>query len=763
MVFFSTAVNAQNSKSLESPRKTIIYFDLPSQMLQTGLIEFAIQSNFTVIVESDIVEGFRSQTLVGPHDPIEALTILLTKTPFTFIFQEATKSIVIKPAIAIDTDTNDQPPLLHIPNNEPEEIVVTGVQYPFLYNTISNSQIYGNTSLFNTARFISVLPTALISDQAPNDLTDLLKMSSSITPGDGMAESNDDFYLRGFPRYGIYMDGVRQSSNTGIKQFPVNMERVEILKGPSTLFYGQAEPGGIVNVVRKKPQSTPHQIFTLAKGTDNKEQASIDLTGELFSTTLKQSQYRLIMADETQDTYSDLKNLSRQLFAPSLSITMEKNTSIDIAYNYQQNRQTREQGTIIVVPLGQTVDIVAVKEPAHQAQPDFKTKHHQINIGLQHYFESGWSLKSNLAGLQEQRYGIRTTRNTLLTSNLLSDGDDLDPTQVFITLDGISFPIPIGTRIKQDGKQDIPVATIRSIYDENSEEKMQYLKTLLDGSVNLVGITHDLSMGVDWYRQNIAEEFALEHRSDIISLTQIKNVSANANEIIEGVFNTNKTIGELTTREHTLRYNDYGAFLLDSIELNDYWRSSIGGRYTQTTGEYQKANSAQQEELTAYNAFSAELGLRYEPIEELAFYANYSEGLKANYQVDDLGTTLTTPETSYQYELGAKALLFNGALVSTIATYQINKENVVAIEFIDGVRKAVIGGEQSTTGIDIDFTYQMTQNINLLGSFSIITPEIRSGEYAENTPALASKHVASTFFSYRFRNNWAEGLGLHVG
>jgi iron complex outermembrane recepter protein len=755
--------NAQVSKSLESPRKEIIYFDLPTQTLQTGLIEFAMQSNFTIIVENDILKGFRSLPLVGPHDPIEGLTILLADAPLSFEYQANTKSIIIVPAKPTETPQGDEPPTIPTLVYEPDEIVVTGVQYPFRYNTISNSQIYGTSSVFNTARFISVLPSTLVSDQAPTDLADLLKLSSGITPGDGVADSNDDFYVRGFPRYGIYLDGARLSADTGIKQMPANIERVEILKGPSTLFYGQAEPGGIVNVVRKKPLSKAHQKLTLAGGTDNRQLESLDLTGKMFTNTDTQGLYRLVMANEKQDIDRDLRDVSRQLIAPSFNLTFEKNTLIDIAYNYQKNQQTREQGTIIVVPLGGSVDIVAVDEPAHQARPDFYAKHHQLDIGLQHYFASSWFLKSTLTGMQEQRYGIRATRNALLTGNLLPDGNALDPALTFVILDGIAIPIPFGTSVIGNANQNNSLATIRSIFDEEGEEKSLYFKTLLDGSFEVMTLSNNFSMGVDWYRQHLAEKFVLEHRSDIYSLTQVGNTGDSAKQIIEGVFKQGAALGKLTAREQALQYDDYGIFFLDSIELNNYWKTSFGGRYTQTSGQYQTANSLLFEELTSYNKFSSEFGLRYEPIEALALYFNYSEGLKSNYQIDDIGTKLSAPETSHQYELGAKMLLLDGTLVSTIAAYKINKENVVNVQFIDGFRNAIIGGEQRTAGVDMDFTYQITTNINLLGSFSRISPEISTGEYAGNIPALASKQVASAFFSYRFNKGWAKDLSLTMG
>lgn len=223
-------------------------FDIPEQALASSLIDFALQADITIVADNELLRGLRATAINGPQELGTALTKLVSGTALSYQYIKETNTYVIerKPA-ATEYPTKT--------NTTIEEVLVTGTRYPFRYNTITQTQQQSSNAYFDSARVLNVIPQSLIQDQQAADLGDVLKFSSAITAGDGLSDSNDDMFIRGFQRHAIYMDGYRLSDSTGIKILPANIERIEILKGPSTLHYGQAEAGGIVNVVRKKPQS----------------------------------------------------------------------------------------------------------------------------------------------------------------------------------------------------------------------------------------------------------------------------------------------------------------------------------------------------------------------------------------------------------------------------------------------------------------------------------------------------------------------------
>ncbi len=752
---------AQVFKELESPRKQIIYFDLPSQTLKNGLIEFAIQSKLNIVVASELVDGFRSKPIIGPHTPERALELLISKAPLTFTVIEDSQAIVIQSAshmAATHPDNTRQ--RNQAQGDKLQEIITNGTHFPFRYNTVSNSQIYGNTAAFSSARFINSLPNTLVNDQVPDELTDLLKLSSGITPSDGLADTNDDFYIRGFPRYGVYVDGFLLSSDTGTKLSMANVERIEVLKGPSTLFYGQAEPGGIVNVIRKKPKRQSKKKLTLSSGSHNEKQAHLDFTGPLTSPT-SSLLYRLIISQKKQDSFRDLNDIEVDLLAPSLTWEASQKTTLALSYEQQRSKQTREQGAVILAPLREGVDIVSIDGPAHKARPNFLAHKELATAELLHHFDSNWALQASFFQSSELRKGIRGNRDALYTSNFLLDKEDLDPSGITV-VGGIVLG---GNTDVTKRAQWLPVATIRSLFDERGNERTKALRIIVNGDY-LIGSTHnELSTGLTWGKKNQLDEYWLEQRSDIrsLSLAETDLEGSDIQEAVDAVFDETPNIGKLTKKQQSLNHTDYGVFLLNNTQLNDSWRLSLGGRYTRANGQRIITNESTQSTLKTYRQLSSELGVHYQPTEAAALYFNYSEGFKANYQADDLNTLVNKPELSQQVELGLKTLLFEDSLAGTLALFKIDKTNVVDIRFVEGVRVASLHGRQSSTGIDMDLSYQHSNNLNVIAALSFINPVIETGDNSGNMPELASKKTASGFLNYSFPKGWAKGLSVNIG
>ena len=210
-------------------------------------------------------------------------------------------------------------------------------------------------------------------------------------------------------------------------------------------------------------------------------------------------------------------------------------------------------------------------------------------------------------------------------------------------------------------------------------------------------------------------------------------------------------------------YSDYGLYAQNTIEWHHSWLSSLGARYTLTEGERNDVTAGNNQNLTTFEELSADLGLVYKPADPLSVYLNYSEGMQANYQLDDIGTTIDKPELSEQVELGLKFFGFDKRLISSLASYHIQKENIVSINFIDGLRQASVDAEQTSLGLDWDFSFQYNRSLDIIGALSISKPEITTGPNKGKTPALASQKVASLFANYRFSLKNNADLRLNVG
>ncbi|MES2672930.1 MAG: TonB-dependent receptor [Pseudomonadota bacterium] len=730
-----------------------INFDLPGQPLQSSLIEFALQANVTIIADNDLIQDYRSNPVAGPRATDAALSDLLASAPLAFQYQANTGSYIIYKKVA---DVKIKPNATEDSSQAIEEIVVTGLSYPFRYHTLTNTQSQGGLNYFDSSRFINAIPQTLIKDQQPADLGDLLKYASGITPGDGISDTNDDVYIRGFERHAMYLDGFRLSESTGIKILPVNIERIEILKGPSTLLYGQGEPGGIVNVVRKKPQDTSFVRGELGAGSFGRQYINVDINGQLPTTA--DVSFRLIMAGDEKDTAGEINNIHKELIAPSLTWKLGSDTTLDVGYEFQFDKQIFNRNIVVLRPFGENFNGATLAQVAQQARPEFSSEFNLYNIELNHYFTPDWRIRGKYFWQKEDRIGIRTTRESLLQTDILLNHSELGNDFYALSMAG---QVMIPAIIKPQYPESLySLGKIRSLYDEEGEETANNASLDVAGSFTTGNVTHRLTLGSDWHRQDVYKKYNVEARDLFPSrVWQESEFVEDFENILTTIVNSSKTLGKLEQKELRLVYDDYGFYIQDSIELNEQWIASAGTRYTITTGEHSNITDWVFTELPRHKNFSAQLGLVFKPSDSHSLFANYSEGMRANYHIDDLGSKIANPELSDQIEVGVKSQLFEGRFISSLAFFNIDKQNIVDLTIVEGYQTLVAAHAENIRGMDFDFTWQASPTLNIVGALALLDPQITSGENKGEKPALVANETASIFAHYMVTKNFEVNAG----
>jgi iron complex outermembrane receptor protein len=297
IALFIFVISVPQVSGEEKPHEKVSYFDLPGQALQISLVEFGLQARVTIVADNELLRGQRSSPVIGPLSVEAALRSLLSTTQLAYRYDPTNKIYIIEKSVVVEPVENSITPEEITPELPAvEELLVKSIRLPFRYQTITNSQMLGDVPYFDSSRFINTLPDVLIDDLHPKEMGELLKYASSVTLGHGLGDSNDDFYIRGFRRHALYVDGYRSSDLTGLKLIPANIERVEILKGPSTLLYGQAEPGGIVNAVRKKPRDERFINTELGVGSYGRQYLSVDANSPVIDDALDM---RVVVFNET--------------------------------------------------------------------------------------------------------------------------------------------------------------------------------------------------------------------------------------------------------------------------------------------------------------------------------------------------------------------------------------------------------------------------------------------------------------------------------
>ncbi|MBU2987318.1 TonB-dependent receptor [Saccharophagus degradans] len=722
------------------------YFDLPGQPLQTGLIEFALQANVTVIAEQGLIAQYRSGPVVGPSTIDNALRLLLAEAPLQFEYIESAAAYVIRP-VAAQQGAGVEPIEIVIPSID--EILVVGSQYPFRYNTITNTQLHGAVPYFDSSRFLNVIPQSLIRDQQPQSLEYVLKFASAITPGDGISDSNDDVYLRGFQRHAMYLDGFRLGDSSGVRLLPAGIERVEILKGPSTIHYGQAEPGGIVNVIRKKPKAETFSQVQLIAGDMGRLGVSVDVNRPLLNT--KKANYRVIFVDDQQQESGDILNIHRQLLSSSIAWQPSANTTVDVGFEYQKASQEWDRSFEVFTEFGNIFPHRSMADVAKQARPGFTAHFNLFSAEVNHYFNPNWQLQLKANLLQEYRYGIRTTTDSYLDDRVLLNTEGLGPDFALFIL-GSQTVLPLIVE-QHDGLWHYGLGPIRSIYDQDDEELDSGFSAKLEGSFDTANLEHNLSLGVDWHTQNIAKRYVVERRD--IALGQRWDAfefEAAFAELAQTLFIEDRPLGELEEYAKELDYSDFGAFVQDSVALTDEWLVSAGARYIVTQADVNDITLNTATQLKTFKHLSTQAGVVYKPNHDHSIFANYSEALRANYILDDIGSQITEPELSNQYEVGLKSYWLGGDVQTSVAAYHINKWNVVDVQVVEGYRTALNGATYEVQGIDFDLSAQVSPKLNVLLAASVIDPSITDGSNTGNLPKMAAEQTSSVFTHYQLNS-----------
>ena len=389
--------------------ESVSFFDLPEQPLNQGLIELALQANTTIIAPSKLLVNYRTTPIVGEFTHAGALALLIAKAPLQFRYFNDTHTFLIEPKATAPSPQSaparqDHAGLASAPSID--ETLVVGSRYPYRYPTLVNTQLRNGLSLFDSSRFHSVLPRELINDQNPSDLSELLRFTSGITPCDGLADSNDDFYLRGFERQAMFADGFRVSDKTAVKFSPETIESIDILKGPSTLFYGQSEPGGVVNVVRKTPQLAPKTQMKV-EGGNGKQKAVVDTNHYWVASNFAA---RIIYADDQRTHQGDVRDVKRQTFAPSLQWSVAK-TQVNVVAEYQTFAQLLDKNYSIFNSDTQLVQSGVLAEALPIARENFNATASVLQATYAYQFNNRWRMAMGYMQQTEARDGIRPALN----------------------------------------------------------------------------------------------------------------------------------------------------------------------------------------------------------------------------------------------------------------------------------------------------------------------------------------------------------------
>jgi iron complex outermembrane receptor protein len=644
-------------------------FAIPAEPLPQALSEFSRVTGLSVIYTQESPYAIAAPALNGRFSAEQALSRLLGSSGL--IWRRANEQTFTLDAAA-------EPGTLNLGVTQIDSLLLASNSYQ---PPVNAAVMRSGATLLETPQVVSVVPAQALRDQVPRNLDDALSNISGVTQGNTLGSTQDTLMKRGF---GENRDGSIMRDSMPIVQgrsLNATAERVEVLKGPASLLYGIQEPGGVVNVVSKRPELADYHALS-ARGSSfgsgkNGSGGTFDSTGALGESGLA---YRMIVDHEDEDYWRNYGVHRESLVAPSLAWYGE-DTQLTAAYEHREFLSPFDRGTAIDPLTNHPLDIPATRrldEPFNSMEG----RSDLYRLEADHTFDDNW--KGHL--------GFSYNRETY------------DASQVRVT----AVNPASGTLTRSmDGTLD-------------SLSTDRFTTLTLNGNVQWAGMRHELLFGLD-------DEYRKIYRGELIrqrSLTTFSYQNPVYGREVEGTLSSAPDSAQSDIlRTHSL-------FVQDAIHLNEHWILLAGGRFQRFDQVAGRGRPFTVNTDNSGNQWIPRAGLVYRYDDGLSFYGSYTESFKPNSSIAPLSGGLvldakTLPEQAKSWELGAKWDV-PGVWSGTLALFDIKKRNVLVANFDAATSNTVYSsaGEVRSRGLELDLSGQVSERWSLIGAYAFTAAEV---------------------------------------
>jgi len=584
-----------------------------------------------------------------------------------------------------------------------------------------------DTSLMETPVTIQVMPQQILNDMGQQQ--NIGKFMSYLgIPSGGFDSYVAYYYYRGFLSTGTLWNGFKieeLSTTAGPGAGPVwtdNVDRLELMRGPASILYGQVEPGGVLNVITKKPLDNFRGEALFGWGSWVDGLASLDIIGPINrSKTLLGRVFASGQLANSWFTYDPTYKSAG--FAPQLEWRISPRTTLSFEGQYRTvTAATWPQSYSYAAPsTGQLVS-AGVKKSRWPDNAD-RTDQTRSMISFNHGFNHGWSV-----------------------SWKFMDDEALEPYAYYQYSNDADFSTQA---------PGVLIASLGLIYN-NSTLKTRASTLDFLSHFSTWGIKHTVLTGVDVYSQDFSSIFGCCGPADLT--TNIFNpIHA---KLTDGS-------GESTSQTNRLRESQY---VQDQIALPGNLYLLAGVRYDVIRENY----SASGVPIPSYktNVLTPRAGLLWRPREPLSVYYSYSENQGQSDGFEYPGTPLK-PEFSTQHEAGVKTEWLGGRLNATADVFRLTKENIATSDPNPAHVSFVLGvGKIRSTGFELSLQGAVTGRLQLLANYNYARPLVVVGtsgvSFGNNfTPVITAGQVLpdiptrtfSAWTSYQVPRVWGLTLG----
>ncbi|HHE8436262.1 TPA: ferrichrome porin FhuA [Escherichia coli] len=601
-----------------------------------------------------------------------------------------------------------------------------------------------DTPIQKVPQSISVVTAEEMALHQPKSVKEALSYTPGVAVGTrGASNTYDYLIIRGFAADGQsqnnYLNGLKMQGNfyNDAVIDPYMLERAEIMRGPVSVLYGKSSPGGLLNMVSKRPTTEPLKEIQFKAGTDSLFQTGFDFSDALDDDGVYS--YRLTGIARSANAQQKGAEEQRYAIAPAFTWRPDDKTNFTFLSYFQNEPETGyygwlpKEGTVEPLPNGKRLP-TDFNEGAKNNT--YSRNEKMVGYSFDHEFNDTFTVRQNLRFAQNKVsqksvYGYGMCSDPLYTK----DDDALKASPC------LSIPQPEWNH----------TLTRQYVIDNEKLENFS-VDTQLQSKFATGSVEHTLLTGVDFMRM----------RNDIDSWFGYAGSVAPSD-----IYNLDRSDFDFGAHPDPsgpyrvlLKQKQTGLYVQDQAQW-DKVLVTLGGRYDwaeQSSFNRDYGNKSDRDD----KQFTWRGGVNYLFDNGVTPYFSYSESFEPA-SLTDANGDLFAPSKGKQYEVGVKYVPEDRPIVLTGALYQLTKTNNLMAD-PNNPNFSIEGGEIRARGVELEAKAALSASVNVVGSYTYTDAEYTTDTtYKGNTPAQVPKHMASLWADYTFFDGPLSGLTLGTG
>ena len=689
-------------------------YNLPAAPLASTLNQIASQAGLALSLNPSLAAGKTSAPVNGQFDAAGALREALRGTGLQLEQSSAgTYSLVAVPEGVMAL------PATSVIGVEDAESAWGPVQGYVAKRTAAGTKT--DTALVEVPRSISVVTREQMDDRNAHTLDAAVRYLPGITASSYGSDTRADWLrVRGFEPT-QFLDGLPLPKGVyaNPKQETWNLDRLALLRGPASSVYGQTPPGGLLDMVSRRPSTEASSEIQLQYGSDNHRQINFASTGKIDD----EGRFLYGVSGVVRDGGTQIDHIDdkRYNIAPSLTWNIDEDTRFTLLTQFTRDDTgvTSQfypiQGTKIDMPFGK------ISHHKNLGDPDY-------DFYDRTYYALGYAFEHRLNDVWQFRQNLRYTKSDLS----------------FQTVTVNSYFPSIGFVVDDEGN------TGRGTTNVDEDISQFAVDNNLQADFATGDINHTLLIGLDHQRSNT-------NYTSIFGTAPAINV----NNPVYGL--------PITRPPRSSAFYDYdqktyqtGLYVQDQMAL-DQWRLTLGGREDWVHTGTKFFNKGDATNTQRDKNFSGNAAISYVFDSGFVPYLSYAESFQPASNAVASPTDSFKPTEGKQWELGIKYQPPGSNTLLTAAVYDLTQKNVSVTNNVGNVTVTSQTGEVRVKGLELEAVSDVTENLKVTAAYTLARSEVQDGAFKGNRLQLMPNQQASVWGDYTWHNGVLDGFGIGAG